>query len=727
MRSLKIEGSVCGLSGFGVWRVCLVVGIMVFVGGSLLYGQQPGEDGPCGGVVDCGLAPVPFGPLGWTEIAPAGNFFGWNPGGPVCWEFSEPIIGGSVLNVGNITEGLFWTSPYPAGPPGKPAFGGIVAGQVGEIELTGTTIHSGGCGCVSSIRSGDVIGNAVAVTDEVIAALFVGRVAEYELPEGSLPLSNVAVGFKLRWNWAFLGYFVETDAPSMEFLLGGRHTRWDLPAARVDAPDSWNGDLLGVGFIHYTNDAVYTANLLGGDELEETVLPSPYSWKEYIGMNGVRVHMVDGNDVDIFVPGIVVEFGPCDQPMRCCRDATNSFMAVNINPAFSGDEQIDAASADWPMTLATCRSFGEQDGPNEPPPVKAGDGCPDEKIAGAYAYAYATGGNADRDGWNWEIVWQDSVLCQSDMAYAFAMSIGDGLAMAEAWITAECPNCPPGDDLEIDYGLFAFADADFFTEDPVYSRARAVAAVADPIVFDDWDGSKNLELKLGLASNTYLQMPRGADIHSGSVSVYYLEAGTTLPAYENLLTARITAHAGVDGNMPTLDVNVVSNPLLGLYDSTIEYEIENALAYNDANGGFGVESHSPFASISVDVPNNVEAFEVRTRAASVLEFFGSEYSGPELASPGKFCGNAIIEQQEAEMCDPPWCGCDEDCHSLDTLYGDADGDGTVNIFDYLLLGRNWRARAYIRADLDNNGMIDLYDMAYFAQDWLMETSWYPCP
>jgi len=540
-------------------------------------------------------------------------------------------------------------------------------------------------------------------------------------------MSNVAVGFKLRWNWAFLGYFVETNEPSMEFLLGGRHTRWELPAPRADMPDSFNGDLLGVGFIYYSDDAVYAGNILRPDELATTALPGQYSWKEYIGMNGVRVHMVDGNNVDIFVPGQLVEFGPCDQPMRCCRDATNSEMAVNINPAFSGDEQIDAASADWPMTLATCRNFGEQDGPNEPPPAEVKDGCPDEKIAGAYAYAYATGGNANQDGWNWETIWQNDVLCQSDTAYAFAMSIGHGLALAEAWITGECPNCPPGDDFELYYGLSVFADADCLTEYPVNSRARAVAAVADPIVYNDWDSSKNLELKFGLASNTYLQMPRGADIHNGSVSVYYLEAGTTLPQYENLFRARITAHAGADGNTPTLDVNFVSNPMLGLYDSTIEYEIENALDYNDANGGFGVESHSPFAGISVDVPNSVEAFEVRMRAASVLEFFGSEYSGPELTSPGKFCGNAIIEEQEGEMCDPPWCGCDEDCNELDTLFGDADGDGTVNIFDYILLGQNWRSRAYVRADLDDNGVIDLADLEQFARDWLDETSWYPCP
>ena len=58
------------------------------------------------------------------------------------------------------------------------------------------------------------------------------------------------------------------------------------------------------------------------------------------------------------------------------------------------------------------------------------------------------------------------------------------------------------------------------------------------------------------------------------------------------------------------------------------------------------------------------------------------------------------------------------------LRADVNNDGMVDLGDYAVLAGMWRTSGQAQAcDLDRNGAIDMLDVCLLADDWLGETTW----
>ena len=55
---------------------------------------------------------------------------------------------------------------------------------------------------------------------------------------------------------------------------------------------------------------------------------------------------------------------------------------------------------------------------------------------------------------------------------------------------------------------------------------------------------------------------------------------------------------------------------------------------------------------------------------------------------------------------------------MQTLYGDANLDGTVNLLDLATLGQHWKQTGYwADGDFNYDGVVNLLDLAILAQNW----------
>ena len=69
---------------------------------------------------------------------------------------------------------------------------------------------------------------------------------------------------------------------------------------------------------------------------------------------------------------------------------------------------------------------------------------------------------------------------------------------------------------------------------------------------------------------------------------------------------------------------------------------------------------------------------------------------------------------QASMAPPGW-----------TLLSDITNDGVVNLFDFAYFASDWLDTSEAKpGDFDRNDIINLYDLMFLADDWLETTTWH---
>jgi hypothetical protein len=295
--------------------------------------------GPCGGLVDCPQAALPFGQgFAQTETAPHRLWLGTSTGSDACLATSGRVLGAVVIHTPPLTNLTLVTD--------VPAIDVVAGGSLSTFPVVGTTVHCAGADC--KVADGLVLVNAFAVTESHINVVVGGERGEFPLPEGARPVSAAGTGACSGDSVSF-SLCVETTAPSIECVLGGEQASFAIPAPTVATPLSWsNGAQAGV--------VVFTARevmVISGGAIH--LIPLPDDFAGYVVQpDGVLVLTGAGN---VFVPlaaGVtVVPFGDCSQPLSGCGGPPSA-IAFNVLPCFPS---IDAANAVWPPSGIRCRQY----------------------------------------------------------------------------------------------------------------------------------------------------------------------------------------------------------------------------------------------------------------------------------------------------------------------------------------------------------------------------------
>lgn len=592
------------------------------------------QSGNCNGPVDCPSVTFPFGlPPAQTRVNP--DAYDVGPG-QACFNTAGRILGSVVADLYSGRIHVQETALYSDAPSVEIVSGG----DVHSFPVTGTTIHAAGAVCLPGIAESTLI------TEAAVGIVVGGSVHEYTFPPGVAPLSAAGIGGCIahrRWNTYTL--VVQLSDGTLLSCLGGQFTLFSIPGALTARPDSYsNGQFSGTLCFDSFNGYIITGGVMTTHPLQGMYL----SHTPLVGK--VQVLTTAGSEEINLAPGAdVVPFADCSAPLGPCN--TNSTIASNIRLC----PEIDAACGTWPPPAGqiTCtkpsRSAGIGGGaghsgvggpPGSPPSFADKDGS-------AYAKAYTTLAGTDVDGWNTSQVWNGGspgTAGTPATAIAFVYEDGD-FAIAWAWIDASY-NQQRGT-LEIDIE----ANGGVGLVHELGHKSSAIADAKDPLTLLNWDADDDFTVLLRFRSGT--QLPMQTRLDTLSRSRIRFTASSDIPGYESLYDGDITATH--DGVTPHILATFVSNPGLGLDDTQVVADIQNAFTMNPAGLGFVVPADTVVLDVLIDLPVDGD-ISVSAEATFEADIFEEGYVGPP---------------PETE----PAIGCSDPV--LDT-----DADGDVDLADY---------------------------------------------
>jgi len=605
----------------------------------------------CGGTTDGNPTPLFLSPnfTVHTEIAP-NSFVAYETGAttPECFPTAGVVVGANELGGMRDPQIVLFSSPIPplgSPPPGQPPEIDIIEASMRRTThgLTGTVLHAGGTLCTSI--SSEVVG----ITDETIAILRGNQLQEYPLPPNELPVGAAAIGFCPPGGSMIL-YAVETTLPSLEVVLGQDHDSISVDLTVAPSESFSNGLIAGV--LHYSANSV--TKYATGEGASEFPLGGTYASHVKVP-SAVIVTTTVGTTVSIPLPlgSVVQEFESCALPFGTIATSTGG-LSIDMNTTACG-LIIEGKAASWPPAPIVCKKITGLAGCVRPQIDALAP-----KWAKVRARAFTTLAGVASDppvgGFRRGKIWQP--IFAPNPGYpgfpvplrpAFAISTGGGdSAWATAWaaagLVAVVPPC-----LQVVQGA-AGGHTLIHTDGHVASWS---AAVRDPFRFENYDDSEDLSINLDLSHEIFL--PIDLNHHEFSETVYSFDMGTSLPNLPELCNAQITATH--DTNSPQIEVIFQSNPLLGLDDTAITDNLENAFVYDPILAGYTVPNEIVVLSLTFDVPNGISSFEVTYNSSIAGSHFEQGYTGGPASS---ICGNGIVEA--GEDCDAPnGVGCSSGC------------------------------------------------------------------
>jgi hypothetical protein len=571
----------------------------------------------CGGTPQCAQAPIPFGlPPSATEMNPGGNWF--EVGGPpgVCYPTAGTIVGTTASQI-PLTESQFFTVGSPNGPAIEVFFGGVMT----PFYLTGTTINAGGVMCFPRLAE------ALTITDQVIAGLSGGIVYEIQIPAGVAPVSAAGIATCGRISGRTFTFVVQLSDNTIHAILGGVERVFTIPSPIVAPPESWtNGPVSGVLVFDNLN-----YHIISGGVMTSTALGGAYVSHTY-AVGGVNVTTTAGPVYIPLAPAVsIVAFAPCNAPLVSCPTPNGMGIAMNTAPC----PQVKGASATWPMPGISCMTPAAWNDAKKKPRKR-------KKFIGLYAKGEVVPGLASKK-------FVPGVISDGQtLSTGIQPGLGlGGIALARATATAT----QVGNRLSISYEG-SFVKAVYWGEQ---GFARAVWRGFDPFFYEDWDDTEDLLIELdidpGISLQTYPE-------HSDGFSSTELITRCSIPGLEDLFNAKIAATH--DGASPTLTVEVTTDPDLGLDDAALAAQLADAFVYDEDLDSYVVDGTKSPLQYSVDIPDGVSSFEVRTNGS------GLSYAARGGAVVAEhWCGDGVYDPGLGEECDHPnGDTCSEDCHLI---------------------------------------------------------------
>lgn len=302
----------------------------------------------------------------------------------------------------------------------------------------------------------------------------------------------------------------------------------------------------------------------------------------------------------------------------------------------------------------------------------------DDKYGKAYAYAHTELGTPDRDPpqqgqWNEALLWKggcpgDNLFLAAE-AYANALSAGGG-DEAEAEASISVAYDPIRRRLD---PIVVITPPRHLLIHHLGHRSIARADARDPIVFQNWDTTEDIELVFGLPAGLELLMT--TSLHPASKAEIAFTAMSSLPGLAELYSMTLTATT--DGVACQLGVQFTSHPALGLNDAAIAAAIHAAMPYDGSRGAFGVTADTALVDTALDVPHGAVEFAISNAAKYEGVAYEPGYTGP---MPPAYPSVGPCDSGPDSDGDGARDACD-DCPSNPlltapaTLFTDADGDG----------------------------------------------------